>query len=125
MTKRVSPAVAGWSIVLHFPRDVRARLAARAREIVDAPLERRYPLGEQEGECEQDERQGPELLQEEAARVELEQLAQADYRHQELADHHALHAPDDAEADAGQDLRQRGEQQDLAVELDRGRAERA
>ena len=69
--------------------------------------------------------QRPELLDQEVVRVELEQLAQAEDRDQQLADDDALHAADGAQADAGQDLGQGRREQDLAVELARARRRRS
>src|SRR5690606_21700028 len=98
---------------------------ARAGVVLDLALDQRDRLGQDEGEGEHQHDQGPDLLHQEVARVQLEQLADPDDRDQELSDHHALDAADQAEADPGEDLGQRREHQDLSVQLQAAGAERA
>src|SRR3546814_9365284 len=63
------------------------------------------------------------MLHQEPRGVELEQPAEADDGHQELPDDDALDGADHAQADAGKNLRQGGEDIDLAEGLPAGCAE--
>src|SRR3546814_7848645 len=84
--------------------------------ILDSFLESADQLGEKQGEGEKQDGQRPEIRHQEGAGKELEQLAIADDRHQELTDDHALDPADEADADTGEDLRQRRPDDDLDVE---------
>jgi hypothetical protein len=62
---------------------------------------------------------------EEVAGVDLEEVAHAGDRYQQLSDHNPLHAPDEAQAQSRQQLRERCREDDLAVEALPAGAERA